>query len=113
MTKYMLAVVCFALLLAMSVPASVDAQIAYARGTGCQPDIRRLGAESDGSYTMHFGYFNRNTEEDFNIPIGPDNNIRRRRPRPADTLLSGPKMVGVQCRCSRKIGQKTAAWCGR
>jgi len=75
MAKYMLALVSLALLLAMSVPASLDAQIAYARGQDVSPTYDGWEQNPDGSYTMHFGYFNRNAEEEFNIPIGPDNNI--------------------------------------
>jgi hypothetical protein len=31
--------------------------------------------EPDGTYTFSFGYFNRNTEQIIDIPVGPDNSI--------------------------------------
>jgi hypothetical protein len=31
----------------------------------------------DGSFSISFGYFNRNSEEVLEIPVGPDNFIRR------------------------------------
>lgn len=29
----------------------------------------------DGSYELWFGYFNRNWDREFNVPVGPDNHI--------------------------------------
>ena len=31
---------------------------------------------ADGTYTMWFGYLNRNFEQRLNVPVGPDNNIQ-------------------------------------
>lgn len=30
---------------------------------------------ADGTFSMYFGYMNRNYEEDLDIPVGPDNNV--------------------------------------
>ncbi len=70
----MLPVACFILLLAGFISADLQAQ-SYSRGQDVSPTFEGWEQNPDGSYTFHFGYFNRNTEEEFNIPIGPDNNI--------------------------------------
>jgi len=76
MRKYLLAVLCPAFLLAARVPAALNAQqIPYARGLDVSPTYDGWEQNPDGGYTMYFGYFNRNTQQEFNIPIGPDNNI--------------------------------------
>ena len=74
MKKYILVVACSALI-AGTVPAAVNAQIAYARGQDVSPTYDGWEQNSDGTYTMYFGYFNRNSAEDLNVPLGPDNNF--------------------------------------
>jgi len=51
------------------------AQIKYARGQDVSPTFDGWQQNKDGSYTLYFGYFNRNSEEEVDIPIGPDNNF--------------------------------------
>lgn len=76
MKKYLLAVVCSALLLTTgTVSTSLSAQIRYARGQDVSPTFDGWEQNSDGTYTLYFGYFNRNSEEELDVPIGPDNNI--------------------------------------
>ena len=75
MSKYLLAIASCALVLAWTICARVDAQISYARGQDVSPTFDGWEQNSDGSYTFYFGYFNRNSEEDFDVPIGADNNF--------------------------------------
>jgi hypothetical protein len=75
MKKYILALAVFPLLLAATVPATLNAQIGYARGQDVSPTYDGWEQNADGSYTMYFGYFNRNNQEALDVPIGPDNNI--------------------------------------
>src|SRR5262245_1462127 len=75
MKKYLLAVASLVFLLTAAVPATVNAQIAYSRGQDISPTFDGWEQNADGSYTLHFGYFNRNSQEEINVPIGPDNNI--------------------------------------
>ena len=72
MKKYAWAA-CAALLLAGSVVAGTQAR--FARGQDVSPTFEGWEQNSDGTYTLHFGYFNRNTEEEFDVPVGPDNNF--------------------------------------
>ena len=74
MKKYVLAAIAAsALLLDGTVRTGVDAQIAYARGQDVSPTFDGWERNPDGSYTFHFGYFNRNAEEELHVPIGPGN----------------------------------------
>ena len=53
--------------------ARAAAQVAYARGQDVSPTFDGWERNPDGTYNFYFGYFNRNTEEEVDIPIGPDN----------------------------------------
>jgi hypothetical protein len=75
MKKYvLLALACSALLLDGTVRPGVDAQT-YARGQDISPTFDGWRQNSDGTYTFYFGYYNRNSEQEFDIPVGPDNNF--------------------------------------
>jgi len=47
----------------------------YSSGQVVSPAYEGWRTEEDGTLTMVFGYMNQNWEEQFDIPIGPDNNI--------------------------------------
>jgi hypothetical protein len=53
----------------------VSAQVQYARGQNVAPVFEGWEHNPDGTYSMVFGYLNRNYEEEVDIPIGPDNSI--------------------------------------
>jgi hypothetical protein len=61
------------LLVTFAAIAGLNAQIKYTRGQDVSPTFDGWKANPDGSYTLYFGYFNRNSEEELDIPIGPDN----------------------------------------
>src|SRR5438552_9634991 len=67
--------VCTIVLLAAAVAAGASAQIKYARGQDVSPTFNGWQPNADGTYTLYFGYFNRNSEEEVDIPIGSDNNF--------------------------------------
>ena len=52
-----------------------DASLTYASGQSVVPVYHGFEENPDGSFTMHFGYLNRNWQEEPDIPVGPDNNI--------------------------------------
>ena len=64
-------------LFATALFAGVSAQtrFTYSSGQVVSPAYEGWRTEDDGSITMVFGYMNQNWEEQFDIPIGPDNNI--------------------------------------
>jgi hypothetical protein len=73
MKRSALAGLCAVFLIGATVPAG--AQTRFARGQDVSPTFEGWERNGDGSYTLHFGYFNRNTEEEFDIPVGPDNSF--------------------------------------
>jgi hypothetical protein len=52
-----------------------DLQVPRERGQDVSPTFDGWVTNPDGSYSVYFGYFNRNTAEDLHIPIGPDNSV--------------------------------------
>ena len=52
---------------------SAGAQIAYRTGQNVQPSYEGWMRNDDGSYDLVFGYYNRNKEEEPNIPVSPQN----------------------------------------
>jgi hypothetical protein len=47
----------------------------YLRGQNVTPVYEGWERNADGTFTMTFGYMNRNYEETLNIPAGPNNNV--------------------------------------
>ena len=59
----------------LSAAGSLPAQIKYASGQDVVPVFEGWERTTDGSFNMVFGYMNRNYEEEFEIPIGPNNKM--------------------------------------
>jgi hypothetical protein len=47
----------------------------YSSGQAVSPAYEGWWPNDDGSFTMFFGYMNSNWQQEFDIPVGPDNNI--------------------------------------
>src|SRR5215831_20511449 len=67
------AVAGFCVVVLLGATVAAGAQARFARGQDVSPTYDGWERNGDGSYTLHFGYFNRNTEEEFDVPVGPDN----------------------------------------
>jgi hypothetical protein len=61
--------------------ARASTQVRYATGQNVVPVFEGWERNADGSFTMVFGYMNRNYEEEVDVPIGPNNSFE---PRTAD-----------------------------
>ncbi len=68
-------------LLAVAIGSAASAQERWSRGQNVQPVFEGWERNDDGSFTMVFGYLNRNYEEQPVIPVGPNNQFE---PGPAD-----------------------------
>ena len=55
---------------------AASAQVATPSGLNIAPAYEGWEKNPDGSFNLVFGYFNRNWEQRFDIPVGPDNNIQ-------------------------------------
>lgn len=45
------------------------------RGASITPSYEGWYANSDGTFSMLIGYYNRNTKEELDIPVGPNNRV--------------------------------------
>jgi len=75
MTKHLHWAVCLAFLLAGATVFGVGAQVRFASGQNVAPVFEGWEQNPDGTYSMVFGYLNRNYEEEVDIPVGPGNTI--------------------------------------
>jgi len=60
---------------AQNLPQTYIPQTKFARGQNVVPSFDGWIRNADGTFTMVFGYFNRNLEEELVIPPGPDNKL--------------------------------------
>ena len=58
-----------------------NAQLSYTKGQNVSPAFEGWERNPDGSFSLLFGYMNRNWLEELDVPVGPDNNIS---PGPAE-----------------------------
>jgi hypothetical protein len=73
MRKY--AAIFAAVLFAAAGGVRVSAQVQYARGQNVAPVFEGWEHNPDGTYSMVFGYLNRNYEEEVDIPLGQENSV--------------------------------------
>jgi hypothetical protein len=70
-------VCCAALLLSGADPSGprlyAQTATAYDRGQDISPTYDGWEQNADGSYSLYFGYFNRNANEEVDVPVGPNN----------------------------------------
>jgi hypothetical protein len=52
-----------------------DPNLTYTHGQPVLPSYHGFEMNPDGTFTMHFGYLNRNWQEEVDIPVGPNNNL--------------------------------------
>src|SRR5438105_3109279 len=75
------AAVCGAFLLFTTAFLTLHAQqaplpgVQYPRGQDVSPTFDGWEKNPDGTFSMWFGYFNRNNEEEVDVPIGPENTV--------------------------------------
>lgn len=69
----------------------ISAQQTFAHGQNVAPAFEGWERNPDGSFSMVFGFFNRNCEEALYIPIGPDNNIEPGGPDRGQPTLFFPR----------------------
>jgi hypothetical protein len=67
--------VCGFLFIMIALSARMSAQIQYASGQNVAPVFEGWEHNPDGTFSMVFGYLNRNYEEEVDIPLGVDNTI--------------------------------------
>ena len=97
------------------VPAAAqsrDRPIPHDAGQSVSPSFEGWYPNDDGTFTLSFGYFNRNYEEVLDIPVGPNNRFE---PGPADrgqpTHLLSRRQTGVfTVTVPADFGARTLTW---
>ena len=92
--------------------SSAGAQVAYRTGQNVQPSYEGWVRNNDGSFDLIFGYFNRNEEEEPNVPVGPQNFFS---PGPDDRgqpthFYPGRQMFLFSVRVPADFGEKELVW---
>lgn len=82
------------------------------RGASVTPAYEGWFANPDGSFSMLLGYYNRNSKEPLDIPVGPNNKIE---PGPVDqgqpTYFETGRQWGVLVvKVPKDFGKKTLTW---
>ncbi len=81
MNRRRLVAVAFAMVLGLSLSRAALAQVEvdnnfkFSSGQDVQPAFEGWSRNPDGSFSLHFGYLNRNWIEELSIPVGPSNSI--------------------------------------
>ncbi len=53
--------------------AGAQTRFSYSSGQSLEPSYEGWWKNADGTYTLFFGYMNTNWQQEFDIPVGPDN----------------------------------------
>ena len=93
-------------------PAPLPLGPARERGASITPAFEGWYQNADGTYTLLVGYFNRNSKETLEIPVGPNNRIE---PGPVDqgqpTYFQTGRQWGVfAIKVPRDFGTKALTW---
>jgi hypothetical protein len=83
-----------------------------ASGLNVAPAYEGWQKNADGSFNMLFGYFNRNWEEQIDVPIGPDNSIEPGGPDQGQPthLLPRRNFFVFKVRVPEDFGNKELVW---
>lgn len=103
----------FAMVLSLALSPSADAQqMRYMSGQNVVPVFEGWERNADGSFTMVFGYMNRNYEEEVDVPVGADNRFE-----PVDADQGQPahfyprrQQFMFKVRVPKDWGQKDLVW---
>lgn len=98
--------------IALGTLASVGAQQAFPRGQNIAPVYEGWEKNADGSFNLVFGYFNRNWEEEIDLPVGADNGLS---PGPADQgqpthFLPRRNRFTFRVKVPKDFGNKEIVW---
>src|SRR3954470_5319365 len=97
---------------AQAPPKTLPLEPQRERGTSITPAYEGWYPNDDGSFSMLLGYYNRNTKEALDIPVGPNNRIE---PGPADqgqpTHFESGRQWGVfVVKVPKDFGTKAITW---
>jgi hypothetical protein len=91
---------------------SAQTRFMYLKGQHISPAYEGWWPNEDGSFTMFFGYMNSNWEQEFDIPVGPDNGIEPGGPDQGQPTHFYPRRNPFlfTVRVPRDFGSKELIW---
>ncbi len=92
--------------------ASAQTRFTYSSGQSVSPAYEGWWPNEDGSFTMFFGYMNTNWQQEFDVPIGPDNNIEPGGPDQGQPTHFYPRRNPFlfTVRVPKDLGNKELVW---
>ncbi len=92
--------------------SSAQTRYSYSRGQSVSPAYEGWWQNDDGSFTMFFGYMNSNWEEEFDLPIGPENHIEPGGPDQGQPTHFYPRrnMFLFTIRVPKDFGDRELVW---
>lgn len=87
-------------------------QTAYLTGQDMTPAFDGWEANDDGTFNLAFGYFNRNWDEQMDIPVGPNNNVEPGGPDQGQPTHFYPRRnrYVFRVRVPKDFGKKELVW---
>lgn len=87
-------------------------QLKFNQGQAVQPFFDGWSRNEDGSFTMHFGYLNRNYVEEVHIPVGPNNTIEPGGPDRGQPTYFYPRTnrAKLKVQVPKDFGKKELVW---
>lgn len=87
-------------------------QLSYSKGQLVYPAYEGWEKNADGSFNLVFGYMNSNWEEEFEVPIGPENNIEPGGPDQGQPTHFFPRRnrFVFRVRVPHDFGQREVVW---
>jgi hypothetical protein len=109
-TAYCTLLVTVAVVLAVS--RGTSAQVSPPTGQNIAPVYEGWEQNSDGSFNLVFGYFNRNWVEEIHLPVGPNNNIEPGGPDQGQPTYFLPRRNRFlfRVRVPKDFGNKELVW---
>ncbi len=92
--------------------ASAYAQLSYSSGQSVYPAYEGWEKHADGSIDMIFGYMNSNWEEEFDVPVGAENNVQPGGPDQGQPTHFFPRRnrFVFRVRVPKDFGTKEMVW---
>lgn len=92
--------------------ASAQTRFTYSKGQSVSPAYEGWMPNEDGSITLYFGYMNTNWLEEFEIPVGPENNIEPGGPDQGQPTHFYPRRNPFlfAIRAPKDLGDKELIW---
>jgi hypothetical protein len=110
-TRSRLSLACGILAVVLAVGSGPRAQVVQT-GETVQPVYEGWEQNADGSFNLVFGYFNRNLEEEIDVPVGPNNSLEPGGPDQGQPTHFLPRRnrFHFRVRVPKDFGSKEIVW---